>query len=121
MRIDKVQIWVDAEMTFESALPREVTDCEGNILELGDFDIPSLGEMTFAPNALSQQQMLEIMFAGFSLQDIAVGKQPYTSKAQLSDTILTRTDKELRRLRVSALALQSTSWWRAPLRDTNLH
>ena len=94
MRIDKVQIWVDAEMTFESALPREVTDCEGNILELGDYNIPSLGEMIFAANALNQQQLREIMFAGFTLQDIAVGKQPFTSKAQLSDTILTRTDKE---------------------------
>jgi hypothetical protein len=94
MRIDKVQIWVDAEMTFESALPREVTDCEGNILELGDYNIPSLGEMIFAANALNQQQLREIMFAGFTLQDIAVGKQPFTSKAQLSDTILTRTDEQ---------------------------
>ena len=66
MRIDKVQIWVDAEMAFESALPREVTDCKGNILELGDYNIPSLGEMIFAANALNQQIKLRLCSDGLS-------------------------------------------------------
>ena len=71
MRLDKVQIWVDSKLSFESALPREVTDCGGNVLMLGDDDIPVLGELTFYPRALKAGALQEIMSAGFTLEALA--------------------------------------------------
>ena len=94
MRLDKVQIWVDAVLKFESDLPREVTDCEGNIFEIGDYDIPSLGEITFYPHALGPIVQQEIFNYGFTLTAISKGKQPYFPEQKLADTIITRTDKQ---------------------------
>jgi hypothetical protein len=51
-----------------------VTDCSGLTLELGDVNIPELGEITFFARGLSQVEMEEIMAAGYTLNDIAVGK-----------------------------------------------
>ena len=92
MRLDKVQIWVDAVLSFESALPREVTDCGGNVLMLGDYDMPALGEIIFYPHALKAAAMEEIVYAGYTLEAIAEGKAPYTPEQELADTIITRTD-----------------------------
>jgi hypothetical protein len=51
-----------------------VTDCSGLTLELGDANIPRLGEITFFARGLSQVEMEEIMAVGYTLNDIAVGK-----------------------------------------------
>jgi hypothetical protein len=55
-------------------ISRPVTDCSGLTLELGDVNIPELGEITFFARGLSQVEMEEIMAAGYTLNDIAVGK-----------------------------------------------
>ena len=55
-------------------ISRPVTDCSGLTLELGDANIPRLGEITFFARGLSQVEMEEIMAVGYTLNDIAVGK-----------------------------------------------
>ena len=91
VRLDKVQIWVDSKLSFESAPPREVTDCDGNVLMLGDDDMPVLGDLTFYPRALKAGALQEIMSAGFTLEALAEGRAPYTPTQELADTIITRT------------------------------
>jgi hypothetical protein len=94
VRLDTVQIWVDSKLSFESVLPREVTDCGGNVLLLGDDDFPVLGEVTFYPHALKSGVLQEIMSAGFTLEALAEGRAPYNPTQELADTILTRTDED---------------------------
>jgi hypothetical protein len=53
----------------------QITDCSGDSVELGDENIPTLGEVTFFARALSQVEMTEIMLSGFTLHSIATGKR----------------------------------------------
>jgi len=69
-----LSFWTDGKMQSEHKLPRPVTDCTGLGLQIGDYEVPLLGDITFFPRALTQQQMDEIMFAGFTLQSLALGK-----------------------------------------------
>ena len=51
-----------------------MTDCSGLALELGDENIPALGEVSFFARAMSQIEMEEVMSAGHTLNSIAQGK-----------------------------------------------
>jgi hypothetical protein len=68
-------------------ISRPVTDCSGMTLELGDTNIPTLGEVTFFARALSQIEMEEIMRTGFTLNDIAVGKLVFAPEATSFDVM----------------------------------
>ena len=70
---NKLQFWVDAEMTFETALERPVTDCASGEILIGSRDIPMMGEIVFYPHKLTQIQFKEIIFAGFTLEAINEG------------------------------------------------
>jgi hypothetical protein len=87
---DKVEMWVDAEKTFESSLVRPVTDCSGLKLEIGSEDVPRLGEVTFYPYRMTRVPMTEILYAGFSLGAIAEGRVPYTPVQDVADIVITR-------------------------------
>ena len=91
---NKIQFWVDAELSFETSLPRPVTDCKGTAIEIGSPDIPSLGEVIFYPHKMTQLHFKEIMFAGFTLEAINEGKVPYVPEQMVSDIIIQKTDKE---------------------------
>jgi tripartite-type tricarboxylate transporter receptor subunit TctC len=69
-----------------------VTDCSGLALELGDANIPKLGEVTFFARELSPIEMEEIMRAGFTLNDIAVGKIIFSPEATHFDAIKSIND-----------------------------
>jgi hypothetical protein len=58
-------------------ISRPVTDCSGLALDLADANIPMLGEVTFFARPLSPFEMEEIMRAGYTLNDIAVGKRTF--------------------------------------------
>jgi len=73
-----ISFYMDAELQSTVNISRPVTDCSGITLELGDADVPALGEVTFFARALTPVEMDEIMFAGFSLQSIAIGKEIYS-------------------------------------------
>jgi hypothetical protein len=68
-------------------ISRPVTDCSGRTLELGDANIPTLGEITFFARGLSQVEMEEIMSAGYSLKDIAVGKAMFAPETTPFDEV----------------------------------
>jgi hypothetical protein len=91
---DKIQFWMDAEMTHESALPRPVTDCAGNAIEIGSADVPQLGEIVFYPHKMEAIHFKEILFAGFTLEAINEGKIPYVPNQQDSDTIIQKSSTE---------------------------
>ena len=63
-----ITFYMDGTMTDSSEIQRPVTDCSGLSLELGDINIPTLGEVTFFARELAPVEMQEIMFAGFTLQ-----------------------------------------------------
>ena len=63
-----VTFYLDGDLQSSTALERPVTDCHGKALEIGDNNIPQLGELTFFARALTEVEMREIMFAGFTLQ-----------------------------------------------------
>ena len=63
-----VTFYMDGYLQSSAILERPVTDCHGKALEIGDSNIPSLGELTFFARALTEVEMREIMFAGFTLQ-----------------------------------------------------
>jgi len=63
-----ITFYLDGVMTDSSVIQRPVTDCSGLSLELGDTNIPTLGEVTFFARKLAPVEMQEIMFAGFTLQ-----------------------------------------------------
>ncbi len=65
-----LEFWLDGGKTFESRLPRPVTDCSGQVLEVGG-KAPLLGEITFYPRRLREIDLKEILFAGFTLEAIA--------------------------------------------------
>ncbi len=73
---DKLQFWVDADMTFETALQRPVTDCASRELQVGSSDIPMMGEIVFYPHKLTQIQFKEIIYAGYTLEAINEGPPP---------------------------------------------
>jgi hypothetical protein len=56
-------------------------------LELGDTNIPMLGEVTFFARELCQIEMEEIMQTGFTLNDIAVGKLVFAPEATSFDVM----------------------------------
>ena len=74
-------------------ISRPVTDCSGLALELGDANIPKLGEVTFFARELSPIEMEEIMRAGFTLNDIAVGKIIFSPEATHFDAIKSINDE----------------------------
>jgi hypothetical protein len=92
---DKIQFWVDAEMTHEATLPRPITDCAGQAIEIGSADVPQLGEIVFYPHKMEQVHFKEILFAGFTLEAINEGKIPYLPKQVPSDIIIQKTGTEL--------------------------
>ena len=58
----QITFFVDGKNSSAAHLARPITDCVGQALEIGDDDIPQLGEITFA-RALSttrQQQQTEL-------------------------------------------------------------
>jgi len=62
-----------------------VTDCSGLALELGDENIPVLGEVSFFARAMSQIEMEEVMSAGHTLNSIAQGKSIFTPESTSFD------------------------------------
>lgn len=72
-----VTFYMDGAETDSVQIQRPVTDCSGISLELGDLNIHTLGEVTFFARALTLVEQQEIMFAGFTLQAIAMGKKIY--------------------------------------------
>jgi len=75
---ENVTFYLDAKIQSIVNTSRPITDCAGRSLELGDNNIDLLGEVTFFARALNQEEMEEIMFAGFTFQSISVGKSIYT-------------------------------------------
>ena len=71
-----ISFWKDAELQSVRSIDRPVTDCSGRGLQIGDADVPLLGEVTFFPRALDMNSMREILYAGYTLQAIAAGKVP---------------------------------------------
>jgi hypothetical protein len=65
-----LEFWVDGAKSFESQLARPVTDCSGQVLEVGG-NAPLLGEITFYPRRLREVDLKEVLFAGFTLEAIA--------------------------------------------------
>ena len=63
-----VTFYMDGDLQSSTTLERPVTDCHGKALEIGDNNVPKLGEVTFFARALTEVEMREIMFAGFTLQ-----------------------------------------------------
>jgi len=63
-----VTFYMDGDEQSSAPLERPVTDCSGKALEIGDSNILQLGEITFFARALTEVEMREIMFAGFTLQ-----------------------------------------------------
>lgn len=63
-----VTFYLDGDLQSSTNINRSVTDCQGKALEIGDSNIPQLGELTFFARALTEVEMREIMFAGFTLQ-----------------------------------------------------
>ena len=61
--------------------------------ELRDNDIETLGDVKFFARALSRIEMQEIMFAGFTLQSIATGKQMYRPMETPFDTAASRNSE----------------------------
>ena len=49
-----VTFYIDAKVHSAVNISRPVTDCSGLTLELGDADLPTLGEVTFFARALTQ-------------------------------------------------------------------
>ena len=62
---------MDGNKSWESALPRPVTDCPGSALEVGGSNVPLLGEITFYSRRLQGIDIKEILFAGFTLEAIS--------------------------------------------------
>lgn len=73
----EVKFFTDAVLQSSHPLVRPITDCSGLELEIGDTQVPTLGEVTFYARALSAEEMDEIMVSGFTLQSIAAGKLPF--------------------------------------------
>jgi hypothetical protein len=63
-----VTFYMDGYEQSSAPLERPVTDCSGKALEIGDSNILQLGEVTFFARAVTEVEMREIMFAGFTLQ-----------------------------------------------------
>lgn len=59
----------------------------------GSPDVPNLGEITFYPHKITQTQMQEILYAGFTFEAIAEGKVPYTPQQEMSDIVATKNDQ----------------------------
>lgn len=59
----------------------------------GSPDVPNLGEITFYPHKITQIQMQEILYAGFTFEAIAEGKVPYTPQQEMSDIVATKNDQ----------------------------
>ena len=89
---ETVEFWVDAEKKSEQALPRPVTDCSGNTLEIGGPNVPQLGQVIFYPRRLQRMDMQEVMFAGFTLEELAEGMRPYLPRQDQADDIVARGD-----------------------------
>ena len=95
-------------------ISRPVTDCSGMTLELGDENIPTLGEVTFFARELGPIEMEEIMSAGYTLNAIAVGKRMFTPESTPFDVTTARNEESFanaqdERLSVSRnLAVEAT-------------
>ena len=63
-----VTFYMDGNQQSSVILERPVTDCKGKVLEIGDSNIPQLGEVIFFARALTEVELREIMFTGFTLQ-----------------------------------------------------
>ena len=50
----QITFFVDGKNSSAVHLARPVTDCVGQALEIGDADIPQLGEITFFARALTE-------------------------------------------------------------------
>ena len=87
-----VSFWKDAELQSWHTIDRPVTDCSGRGLHIGDAGVRKLGEVTFFPYTLNQNSMLEILYAGYTLQAIAAGKEPYRPRQTELDSLAARTD-----------------------------
>ena len=53
----QITFFVDGKNSSAVHLARPVTDCVGQALEIGDDDIPQLGEITFFARALTEVEM----------------------------------------------------------------
>jgi hypothetical protein len=89
----QVQFFMDATLQWQQNLPRPITDCSGKELEIGDENVPTLGEITFFARALTAEEMEEIMTSGFTLQSIAAGKLPYAPQESPFDNAASFTDQ----------------------------
>jgi len=74
-------------------ISRPVTDCSGLSLELGDENIPTLGEVSFYARALAQVEMEEIMGAGYTLNAIAVGKRIFAPETTPFDETRSKNEE----------------------------
>ena len=74
-------------------------------LELGDTNIPTLGEVTFFARELSQIEMEEIMRTGFTLNDIAVGKLVFAPEATSFDEMKSKNQEAFASARDERLSI----------------
>ena len=66
-------VYQDGVERGRATLPRPVTDCDGNTVELGDLGL-RIGEVAFFPKAISQFEVKEIFELGMPSYAIALGK-----------------------------------------------
>ena len=69
--------WMDGRLLGTSALPRPVTDCGMQTLELGSPGM-LLGEVNYYAKQLTPVDMQEILTNGFTFGEIAAGRLPST-------------------------------------------
>ena len=67
-------------------MPRPVTDCRGTTLRIGQEGV-TLGNIMIYARQVSTIEMQEIMFNGFSLLDISIGKLPFTVTSKPLDAL----------------------------------
>jgi|NorSeaMetagenome_1021524.scaffolds.fasta_scaffold66318_2 hypothetical protein len=67
-------------------MPRPVTDCRGTTLRIGQEGV-TLGNIMIYARQVSTIEMQEIMFSGFSLLDISIGKLPFTVTSKPLDAL----------------------------------
>ena len=58
--------------------------------------VESLGEITYYARRLQQAEMQETLFAGFTLESVAQGRQPYLPDQNSADEILQGTAQRFR-------------------------
>jgi len=84
---ESLSFFTDAKLQARIMLQRPITDCTGSTLEIGDVDIPALGEITFFPREITTTEMEEKMDLGHTSGSIAAGKLAFEPEMTEFDAI----------------------------------